>query len=95
MIVTIARQVINPACFDAYQNLARELAEASRAEAGCVSYQSVQSADDPRVHLFIECWRDQAAIDFHGATEHFTRIVPQFAAMFEEEEIVSRYQVLA
>ena len=37
MIVTIARQVINPACFDAYHNLARELAEASRAEAGCVS----------------------------------------------------------
>lgn len=94
MIVTIARQVIQPACMDAYHKLAEELAAKSRAEAGCVGYRSVQSQDDARVHLFIECWKDQNAIDFHGATEHFTRIVPQFAAMFAEEEAVTRYDTL-
>lgn len=95
MIVTIARQVIRPACFDAYHALAAELAESSRAEPGCAGYRSVQAEEDKRVHLFIECWKDQAAIDTHVATEHFTRIVPQFAAMFDDAESVTRYQVLA
>lgn len=95
MIVTIARQVIKPECMDAYHKLAQELVTKSVAEAGCVSYYSVQAEEDPRVHLFVECWKDQAAVDFHGATEHFTRIVPQFAAMFADAEVVTRYQVLA
>ena len=94
MIVTIARQVIKPEDYERYHALANELLTASRAEAGCVGYRSVQSEEDPRVHLFIECWKDQEAIDIHGATEHFTRIVPQFAAMFDEAEVVTRYNVL-
>lgn len=94
MIVTIARQVIRPECTEAYHKLAEELVVKSRAEAGCVGYRSVQSQDDTRVHLFIECWKDQDAIDFHGATEHFTRIVPQFADMFAEAEEVKRYDTL-
>ncbi len=94
MIVTIAKQVIKPECFDAYHALAEELAKASREEAGCVGYRSVQSETDSRVHLFIECWKDQDAIDIHCNTEHFTRIVPQFSAMFADTEVVTRYQVL-
>lgn len=91
MIVTIARQVIKPECIDAYHALAEELVRKSRAEQGCVAYHSVQSEDDPRIHLFVEYWRDQEAIDIHGATEHFMRIVPQFAPMFDEPETVARY----
>ena len=94
MIVTIARQVIKPECFDTYHALAKELAEASRAEAGCAGYRSVQAEEDNRVHLFIECWKDQKAIDIHCAAEHFTRIVPQFAEMFADAEVVTRYQVI-
>ena len=94
MIVTIAKQVIKPECFDAYHALAEELAKASREEAGCVGYRSVQSETDSRVHLFIECWKDQDAIDIHCNTEHFTRIVPQFSAIFADTEVVTRYQVL-
>lgn len=93
MIVTIAKQVIRSEFLDTYHALAKELAEASRAEPGCVGYRSVQSEEDSRVHLFIECWKDQNAIDFHVATEHFTCIVPQFFAMFEDEEVVKRYRV--
>lgn len=94
MIVTIAEQTINPAYFDTYHALAKELAEASRAEEGCIDYRSVQSEDDARVHMFIECWKDQDAIDYHIATEHFTRIVPQFSDMFADTESVTRYQVI-
>ena len=93
MTVTLARQVIKPECIDTYHKLAAELVAASRSEAGCGGYESVQSQDDPRVHIFIEHWKDQEAMDIHGASEHFTRIVPQFSAMFDEEEIVTRYEV--
>ena len=69
------------------------LAEASQKEAGCVFYHSVQSETDPREHVFMECWKDQEAIDIHNATEHFTRIVPQFAALFDGPEDVKLYTV--
>ena len=94
MTVILARQVIKPECLDTYHKLAAELVAASRKEAGCGGYESVQSLDDPRVHTFIEHWKDQEAMDIHGASEHFTRIVPQFSAMFDEAEIVTKYQVL-
>jgi quinol monooxygenase YgiN len=41
----------------------------------------------------MECWKDQEAIDIHNATEHFTRIVPQFAALFDGPEDVKLYTV--
>lgn len=93
MIAIVAKQLIKQECFDAYHALAQELAEASRKEAGCVFYHAVQSETDPREHVFMECWKDQAAIDIHNATAHFTRIVPQFAAMFDGPEDVKRYTV--
>lgn len=94
MIQILARHVIKPACLEAYHTLAAELVEKSRAEAGCVSYASVQSKDDPRVHVFVECWKDQAAIDAHNASEHFTRIIPQFTELFDEADQVTLYDVL-
>ena len=62
----------------------QEGAAAIRAEAGNLSYTLNQSTADVRLHAFIEVWQDQAAIDAHNRSEHFTRIVPQFAALTEE-----------
>ena len=84
MIKIIARRVIRPDCIEAFHTLAQELAAASRAEAGNLSYTLNQSPADVRLHAFIEVWQDQAAIDAHNRSEHFTRIVPQFAALTEE-----------
>ena len=93
MIAIVAKHLIKLDCLDTYHARAQELAEASQKEAGCVFYHSVQSETDPREHVFMECWKDQAAIDFHNATEHFTRIVPQFAALFDGAEDVKFYNV--
>ncbi len=93
MIAIVAKHIIRPESIEAYEALAHELAAASQQEAGCVFYHSVQSQTDPREHVFMECWKDQAAIDIHNATEHFTRIVPQFAAFFAEDEDVKLYHV--
>ena len=54
--------------------LARELAEASRAEAGCEAYVPCLDPEDPRSFLFYEQYRDKAAFEEHGASEHFQRL---------------------
>ncbi len=84
MIKIVARRVIRLECIESFEALARELVQESQQEPGCLSYTLNRSRSDPRVHLFIECWADQAAIDAHNASEHFQRLVPQFAALTEQ-----------
>lgn len=92
MIKIVAKQTIRRDSLDRYYELVKELAEKSRAEEGNVFYTSNQSRSDERVHAFIECWKDDEAIKLHNATEHFTRIVPQLAELFDEPEVVEIYE---
>lgn len=91
MITIIARRLVRADKVDEYKALALELAEKSRAEEGNISYTLNERADEPRMLTFIECWKDQEAIKAHGATEHFTRILPQLAALCEERLPVEQY----
>jgi quinol monooxygenase YgiN len=54
--------------------IARELAEASRGEPGCEAYVPCRDPEDPQSFLFYEQYRDKAAFEEHGATEHFQRL---------------------
>jgi quinol monooxygenase YgiN len=54
--------------------LMRELAEATSAEPGCELYIPCRDPDDPRSFLFYEQYRDRAAFEEHGASEHFQRL---------------------
>ena len=94
VIKIVSRRIIRPDCIERFQALAREHARASREEPGCLGYTLNQSREDPRLHAFIECWADQAALDAHGASAHFQRIVPQFAALTEERPPVEYYREL-
>jgi quinol monooxygenase YgiN len=49
----------------------RQLAEASRKEAGCVSYIPHQLEDDPDIIAIYEQYVDRAAQAAHRETEHF------------------------
>jgi len=51
-----------------------ELAQASRGEPGCELYIPCRDPEDPRSYLFYEQYRDKAAFDEHGASEHFQRL---------------------
>lgn len=50
-----------------------ELRAASLREPGCVGYEVARGADGVTFVLY-ETWRDQAALDAHYETEHFTRL---------------------
>jgi quinol monooxygenase YgiN len=52
----------------------RELAEASRGEPGCEAYVPCRDPEDQRSFLFYEQYRDRAAFEEHGASEHFQRL---------------------
>jgi quinol monooxygenase YgiN len=54
--------------------LARELAEASRAEPGCEAYVPCRDPEDPGALLIFEQYRDREAFEAHGASEHFQRL---------------------
>lgn len=47
------------------------VAEASRQEAGNISYVLHESAGNPLKFTILEEWESQDAIDFHNSTEHF------------------------
>ena len=52
----------------------RELAEATRKEPGCELYIPTQDPENPRAFLFYEQYVDKAALEAHGASEHFERL---------------------
>lgn len=54
---------------------ATELVKLSRAENGNVAYDFFASETDARNYMFCETWIDQAALDSHADSEHFTRLV--------------------
>ena len=49
---------------------APEAQAATRAEAGCISYDFFTCTDDPDKLVFVESWRDKAAHDFHMEQDH-------------------------
>jgi len=51
--------------------LLRGMCAPSRAEAGCVFYNLFEAAGDGGPFHFIECWRDQPALDAHRGTPHY------------------------
>ena len=72
--VLVVRMKMKEGMEDRVLEIARELAEASRAEAGCEAYAPCRAVDDPSALLFYEQYRDQTAFEEHGASEHFQRL---------------------
>lgn len=80
MLRVIAEDFIHPEAVPLVLPLYRELVAATRAEPLCIAYDLLIDDKDPGHFIFIEEWPDQAALDLHCATEHFTRLVPQINA---------------
>ncbi len=61
--------------------LARQLIAASQEDEGEIEYDMYESATRPGHFIIYETWKDQASLDAHSASEHFTSIVPQLEAI--------------
>ncbi len=69
--VLVVRMTAREGEQDRAVELIPELSAASAAEPGNVHYLAHRDPDDPRVFLIYEQYRDKAAFEEHGQTEHF------------------------
>ncbi len=69
--VLIARMTAKDGEQERAAELIGRLAVASRQEPGNVHYLPHRDPEDPRVFLLYEQYRDKAAFEEHGASEHF------------------------
>ena len=74
---------------------AKEFVEKSAAEEGNVSYTLNVSAENPCLVAMIECWKDQAAPDFHNNTEHFSGILSKLAALCKGDASIELFNEIA
>lgn len=64
----------------AFLSAVKPLLAGSKAEAGNISYDLVEKVGADNQFMMVERWRDQAAVDFHNQTDHFTH----FGAIADE-----------
>lgn len=66
-----------PEAADAIREALKSLAEATRAEEGCLAYDLFESGSVPGTFVTVERWTDAAALDAHMAAPH---VAAAFAA---------------
>ncbi|EGO65863.1 YcnE [Acetonema longum DSM 6540] len=71
MIVVHAKSKIKPECIEAFLEQAEIVIRATRAEAGCISYQLMADTVSNDSFMFVEEWTDREALDRHFKTPHF------------------------
>lgn len=76
MLKVIAEDFIKPESVGTVIPLYRELIAATKREPLCIAYDLYIDEKDPGHFIFIEEWRDHAALDDHCSSEHFRRLVP-------------------
>ena len=63
--------------------IAKELVAASRLDAGCISYDFLESATQPGEYMIIETWENDSVLDLHSNATHFATYVPQLHELGE------------
>jgi quinol monooxygenase YgiN len=76
-----ARVFIKPGRESDFISAARVMIENSNKEEGCVSYMLYQDPYEKTNFIFIERYKNQAAIDFHFATSYFKAFGERIADM--------------
>jgi quinol monooxygenase YgiN/catechol 2,3-dioxygenase-like lactoylglutathione lyase family enzyme len=68
------------------------IARVSDNEPGCTIFQYVRNPDEPRSYLVIEQYEDQAALDFHRATDHLSEFIAQMPECVEAPPEIVQYE---
>lgn len=89
MHIIVARMQARPGRLAELRQVLDSMIAPSRAEAGCLEYGYWLSSEDDSSVLFFERWKDQAAVDFHFATEHFLGLGGKLDGLLEGEPQIS------
>ena len=85
--VLVVRMTARDGEQDRVAELIPRLVEATRTEPGNLRYIAHRDPEDPRVFLMYEHYRDKAAFEEHGQTEHFQTLgVGEIFPLMENRE---------
>jgi quinol monooxygenase YgiN len=78
-MMIVATVTVKPDKIKAFTEAAKEIIEKSNKEAGCKSYQLYQDPYDKTKFVFVEEYKNQAAIDAHFASDYFKAFGPKIS----------------
>ena len=71
MIVLVVRIKLQDGKRDDFFEIAKPMVACSKNEAGNIEYALYEELDEGNTVAYIEKWKNQEALDFHGKTDHF------------------------
>jgi quinol monooxygenase YgiN len=83
-MMIVARVTLKADKIKAFTDAARDIIEKSNKEPGCKSYQLFQDPYDNTKFVFVEEYKNQAAVDAHFASEYFKAFGPKIADLVAE-----------
>ena len=93
MIVIAGSVAIKPERRAEVVQVAREMAEASRRETGCLAYDFYVGIEDPNVFFIFEEWATEDALARHFQTEHMAAFQQRLPGVLASQPVLKRYAV--
>ncbi len=83
-MMIVAKLKVKPEKIRAFIEAAKEMIEKSNKESGCKSYQLYQDPYDNTRFVFVEEYKNQAAVDAHFASDYFKAFGPRISDLVVE-----------
>ena len=93
MIIVHGTIPIKPDCREQALSLARHMAEATRTEMGCISYDFYVGLSDPNTLMLFQEWESMEALMAHFQTEHMEEFLQALPDLVSGEITTKRYAV--
>jgi len=90
MIVIVVNFDVKEGKKEAFMEVVGRLIAGSQNEAGNIEYEIFADMKKPNAFVLIEKWKDQAALDFHVKTDHYTGNVKELGALCAEV-VINRF----
>ena len=83
-MMIVAKLTVKPDKVKTFIEAAKDIIEKSNKEPGCKSYQLYQDPYDNTKFVFVEEYKNQAAVDAHFASDYFKTFGPKIADLIAE-----------
>ena len=93
MIIVHGTIPIRPDCREQALQLARRMADATRGEVGCISYDFYVGLSDPNTLMLFQEWESMDALMGHFQTDHMDEFLQALPDLVSGEITTKRYAV--
>lgn len=93
MIIVHGTIPIKPDCREQAIDLARRMADATRLETGCISYDFYVGLSDPNTLMLFQEWENMECLMGHFQTDHMDAFLKELPEVVSGEITTKRYAV--